>query len=204
MTTDKAAAIRRELLSMVGEDAAVREELESDGSLFRGYHPRMEAVHRRNGARLEVIVDRHGWPGRSLAGDDGAEAAWLIAQHAISVPAFQRRALEALREAIANGDAPAWHAAMLEDRIRSSEGRPQRYGTQFDWDENGQMSPYPPIEDPEGLDERRRAVGLKDHAEVQKRMRAAARYSKEKPPKDLVQRRQEMEDWARRVGWRTE
>jgi hypothetical protein len=39
------------------------------------------------------------------------------------------------------GDAPALQAAMLEDRIRAFEGRPQRYGTQFDWDANGEPSP---------------------------------------------------------------
>ena len=33
-------------------------------------------------------------------------------------------------------DADAAEVAMLEDRIRVSEGRLQRYGTQFDWSED--------------------------------------------------------------------
>ena len=49
--------------------------------------------------------------------------------------------------------------AMLEDRIRTFEGRPQRYGTQFDWDEHGHLSLLP-LEDPAGVDARRRAIGL--------------------------------------------
>ncbi len=32
-------------------------------------------------ARLQEIVAEHGWPGRSLAGEDGADAAWLVLQH---------------------------------------------------------------------------------------------------------------------------
>ena len=56
----------------------------------------------RNTARMKGIVDEHGWPGRSLAGEDGANAAWLLVQHADADPAFQERCL-ALMEAAAAG-----------------------------------------------------------------------------------------------------
>jgi hypothetical protein len=151
--------VREELLAMAAEDLRVREELATDGSLFHRYHPRMQAVHDANAARLAAIMDRHGWPGEPQVGADGAEAAWLIAQHAIGQPAVQRAALTALREATERGDAPPLQAAMLEDRIRAFEGRPQRYGTQFDWDADGELSPLP-IEDPDGVDDRRRMLGL--------------------------------------------
>ena len=36
---------------------------------------------------------------------------------------------------------PAWQPAMLEDRIRVFEGRPQLYGTQLEPDEQGNMRP---------------------------------------------------------------
>src|SRR5688500_12493537 len=81
-------ALRRELLSLREEDMRVREQLSADGSLFEGYHPHMEAVHRHNAARLREIIGEYGWPGASLVGTDGAEAAWLIVQHAISEPEF--------------------------------------------------------------------------------------------------------------------
>ncbi len=51
-----------------------REELAADGSLFEGYHPRMEQVHRKNADRLRAIVQHHGWPGSNLVGEDGEEA----------------------------------------------------------------------------------------------------------------------------------
>ncbi len=126
--------LRRELLDMMANDMSTRDELAADGSLFEGYHPRMEAVHRSNSARLSAIIDERGWPGLSLVGDDGEDAAWMIVQHSIGEPAFQRRALELLKEAVARGEARAWQAAYLEDRICACEGRPQIYGTQYDWD----------------------------------------------------------------------
>src|SRR5687767_1335772 len=87
------SAIRLELLAMAQEDRKVRTELAADGTLFEGYHPRMREVHDRHAARLARILDDHGWPTEPRTGPDGAEAAWLIVQHAIACPALQRRAL---------------------------------------------------------------------------------------------------------------
>ena len=193
--------VRDELLAMAADDLRVREELASDGSLYHGYNPTMQAVHDANAARLATLLDTHGWPGEYQVGHHGAMAAWLIVQHAIARPAFQRRALELLREAVRDGSAPAVHAAMLEDRIRSLEGRPQLYGTQFDWDPEGCMSPLP-IEDPAGVDDRRRQVGLGPLAQEVLARRAAVAQTKERPPQDWTERQQEMAAWCRHVGWR--
>jgi len=122
--------LRCELEAMRREDLKVRGELVAAGELGGSYVPRMEAVHRRNAARLRELIALHGWPAEDIAGKDGAEAAWLIVQHAIGEPEFQREALQLLRACAASGRAPAWHAAYLEDRIAMYEGRPQRYGTQ--------------------------------------------------------------------------
>jgi hypothetical protein len=87
--------------------------LARDGSLFEGYSPEMERVHLENATRLEAIIVRHGWPGLSAVGADGAEAAWLVAQHAISRPAFQRRCLELLRAAVDSREASPSHLARI-------------------------------------------------------------------------------------------
>jgi hypothetical protein len=201
MTKPTWSDVRRELLAMAEEDLRVRTELASEGSLFDGYHPRMRAVHDANATRLWSILRRSGWPGTPRVGPEGAKAAWLIVQHAIAQPAFQREALEALRQAGARGEVPAIQPAMLEDRVRTLEGRPQRYGTQFDWDESGALSPLP-IEDPAGLDERRRAVGLEPMDEATRARREAAAAEGERPPSDPSARRRSMDEWLREVGWR--
>lgn len=193
--------VSRELLALEAEDQRVRAELAADGSLFQGYHPRMQAVHDANAARLAAILQSHGWPGVPQVGKEAAKAAWLIVQHAIAQPAFQRRALQLLKAAVRQGNAPPLQAAMLEDRILTLEGQPQRYGTQFDWDAEGRMSPLP-IDDPDGIDLRRHEVGLGPLAHALQAQRAAIEQGPERPPRDWESRQREMAAWCREVGWR--
>jgi hypothetical protein len=92
--------------------------------------------------------------------------------------------------------------ALLVDRIRTLEGRPQIYGTSHDWDEAGHLSPLP-IDDPATVDERRRRVGLEPLVENTRRLRAQAEAEGERPPVDHEKRRREAEAWARATGWRS-
>jgi hypothetical protein len=118
---------------------------------------------------LGQVLSARGWPGRALVGDDGAAAAWLLAQHADDDPAAQRVFLHALREAVAYGEASPAHLAYLEDRVRVNAGQPQLYGTQFTV--TGTDFGPRPIEDPDRLDERRAAAGLEPFAEYDALMR---------------------------------
>ena len=193
-------ALRRQLMAMAAEDLRMREALAADASLYDGYNPQMEAVHRANAEAMETILDS-GWPGASRAGQDGAEAAWLVAQHAIGCPDLQRRCLKLVEEAVARGEAPAWQAAYLADRIRTLEGKGQLYGTQFDWDENGEMSPNA-IEDAANVDARRAGIGLPPLADAVAKARRGVAESGEPVPKDREKRGREYEAWLKRVGWR--
>lgn len=194
-------SVRAELLAMAAEDLRVREELARSGALFEGYHPRMREIHERNAARLGVIIEAHGWPGRSFVGEDASAAAWLILQHAIGNPSLQRRGLTLIREAAATGDVSLIQVAMLEDRIRSNEGKGQLYGTQFDWDEDGLISPLP-IEDEPNVDQRRAEIGLNPLAEDVGRKRRLALESGERPPQNWDARQAEIQEWLRSTGWR--
>lgn len=196
-------ALSRDLRAWVDEDLSTRRTLIETGELFAGgYHPRMREVHERNADRLSAVIEAIGWPTAALVGEEAAEAAWLIAQHAIGRPAFFRRCAGLVADAVERGEAPGWRAAMMVDRIRAFEGRPQIYGAQFDWDEQGDLSPLP-IEDAEGLDERRRSVGLNTIAERQAEMRRQAQVEGERPPADRGAHRADAERWAIEVGWRS-
>src|SRR5882672_10080394 len=116
---------------MAEEDQRIRSELAETGELFNGYAPRMEEVHLRNAGRLKSVIEEYGWPGKSLVGEDGARAAWLILQHAIGNPNLLRKCLPILQEAVRQGEIEPVDAAYLEDRICFFERRPQRYGTQL-------------------------------------------------------------------------
>lgn len=110
-------------------------------------------------AYLKEVIAEHGWPTRTMVGVDGASAAWILAQHADRDPEFQARALELMRPLVAQGEAAPNEFALLTDRVLLARGEKQVYGTQFAPDENGVRRPRP-VEDPEGLNERRRSMGL--------------------------------------------
>ncbi len=186
---------------MDAEDQRVRAELARDGLLFEGYQPRMEEVHRRNTALLKQIIEQHGWPGETLAGEDGAFAAWRIAQHSIGDPAFLRATLPLLWNAGRAGDVPLWQAAYLDDRIRMYEGRPQLYGSQFWPDEAGVLQPYE-IADEQNLDRRRAEVGLEPFAARLEKMRAEASAEERHPPTNYQKFMEGYEDWLKKTGWR--
>ncbi|MEV0840205.1 DUF6624 domain-containing protein [Actinocatenispora sera] len=95
----------------------------------------VEVVH-ANTARLRRIVADHGWPGRSFAGEDGADAAWLVLQHASSgVPtlgtpenlAFCRSCIPLLARAVRAGDARPRQLAATVDSLRQADRLPPVY-----------------------------------------------------------------------------
>jgi hypothetical protein len=102
-------------------------------------------------------------PRASLAGTDGAGAAWLLAQHADSDPAFQRHCLDLITAAVEAGEATMQQLAYLTDRVLLAEGGQQVYGTQVRL-EDGRVVPRD-LRDPDGLDARRAAAGLEPFAE---------------------------------------
>ena len=111
-----------------------------------------------NTDRLREIVAAYGWPGRALVGDEGADQAWLIAQHADHQLDSQRLFLKELGAPWRPATRPR-HLAYLTDRVAMNEGRPQRFGTQVAAMQDGAAVPWP-IEDPDDVDERRAAMGL--------------------------------------------
>jgi hypothetical protein len=193
--------LSQELIKMAREDMELRNRLATDGSLFNSYHPQMKSLHERNAKRLGEIVDQLGWPGRSTVGEEAAQAAWLILQHAIAHPALQRKCFLLLVEQVQSGEISPKEMAMLEDRIRCFEGRPQRFGTQFDWDEQLLMSPLP-MDDANLVEERRKLIGLQPMSEEILTKRVEMGKSSEQPPADYHQYLTEKENWLKANGWR--
>jgi hypothetical protein len=193
--------LSQELVNMAREDVELRNSLASYRSLNNGYHPQMKAVHDRNAKRLDEIIQQHGWPGKSMVGEDGAHAAWLIIQHAIAHPQLQRRCFPLLIEQVEAGEITAVEMAMFEDRIRCFEGRPQRFGTQFDWDEQLLMSPLT-MDDPKLVDERRKQIGLRPLRDEIIAKRKETDESGEQPPNNYQRYLTEKEKWLKANGWR--
>ena len=164
--------LKNELLSIAAEDQRVLQELSDGGELgITEYHSRMKALHQKNNARIREIITRHGWPGISLVGKEGAEAAWLIVQHAILDVGLMEDCLTLLKATTARGEVEGWCVAYLEDRLLTLSEKPQIYGTQHDIDENGTAYPLP-IENPAKVESLRKELGLEPLSEATQRIRA--------------------------------
>ncbi|MFG2149019.1 DUF6624 domain-containing protein [Streptomyces sp. NPDC048696] len=129
----------------------------------------MRTVDAENTTALKRITAEYGWPGRTLVGEEAADAAWLLVQHADADPDYQQHALALLRDAVLRGEAEPRHLAYLTDRCLVHRGEPQLYGTQYVTDEQG-LRPHP-VADPDKLDARRADVGLRPQAEYDARIR---------------------------------
>jgi hypothetical protein len=172
--------LRAELIRMARVDSQTRDELLQGGKLPKySYAEEMRRIHERNNARMRRIIEQYGWPGRSLVGEDGCEAAWLMVQHAVLEPDFQHQCLPLLEQAVAMEEAPGWQLAYLTDRVLMSEGKEQIYGTQYLPTEGGESVPYK-IADPENVDARRRAGGLCSLEENTKRIHCEDKMLNEK------------------------
>ena len=88
----------------------------------------------------------------------------------------------------------------MTDRIAVFENKPQLYGTQFDWDEKGELSPNL-IDDLKKVNQRRKSIGLNSIEEQTKIIRKQAKNNNQSPPTNFKQRKQEIEEWKKTVGW---
>ena len=113
-----------------------------------------------NTRRMHQIIARHSWPGKTIVGPNGEQAAWLLIQHADHDPAFQKDCLALLEKTVKEDNSENSLFAYLADRVRVNAGLPQIYGTQF----RGNFQPFT-IENEEQVDERRIKAGLVPLAE---------------------------------------
>ncbi len=141
--------LRAELLRRVAADQEARHALDPTA---------MTAADGENLPWLRQVVAEVGWPGKSLVGEDGADAAWLLAQHCDRDPGFQRHCLALLTAAAERGEATAAQQAYLTDRVLLAEGEPQEYGTQAIARDGRFMAQR--LRDPGLVDEQRAQVGL--------------------------------------------
>ncbi|HQU82769.1 MAG TPA: hypothetical protein PKY59_06580 [Pyrinomonadaceae bacterium] len=192
--------IAEEIIALKNADLELREELVRSGKLFDGYDREMEALHNKNAESLNEIIEKIGYPTIEKVGEEENEAAWLVIQHSIGKPEFMKNCSALLEKAVAENNANPKQIAYLSDRIAVFEGRPQLYGTQFDWDENGEMSPKL-FDDLEKVNTRRKSVGLNSLEEQIEIIRKQVLQENQKPPVDLKERNKQADEWRKKVGW---
>ncbi len=196
----KHKTIANELITLKEADLALRTQLLKAGTLQDGYDSKMEALHIAHAKQLATILDRIGYPTEAKVGKEASEAAWLIIQHAISMPNFMRRCKTLLEKAVAKENASPILLAYLTDRIAVLEGKPQQYGTQFDWDKNGVLQANP-FDDLDAVNKRRKSIELNTLKEQLAVMRQHAKDENQLPPEDFLKKEKAFQEWRKRVGW---
>ena len=149
--------LREELLLMFRTDQADR----LGQPLPEGVDPMSDSQRTE---RLKDIIAEYGWPTIDLVGHDGAQAAWVIAQHSDLDKPFQKEALVLMKAAVDIGQADGSEYAYLQDRVLVGDGQPQIYGTQVGC-VDGLPVAATPIVDPDTVDERRAAFGMQSLAD---------------------------------------
>ena len=106
-----------------------------------------------NQEKLDQLILECGWPGK-LDVNRATFSAFIIIQHAPLD--YQLKYFERVKAANLRGEIPSDKFAWLVDRILVEQGKPQLYGTEFDYGSNE----VAPIADLANLDRRRAAMGL--------------------------------------------
>ena len=107
--------------------------------------------------QLKGIVTAKGWPTIGLVGIDASNAAMLVLTHTAD-HAWQQSLLPQLENLADSKKIDGSALALVIDKELVSEGKLQRYGTQFKYVDGGMAMLG--VEDPGGLDAERAKVGL--------------------------------------------
>jgi hypothetical protein len=169
-------AVHDELLRMQDDDQRVRGEYlhcptPDDDPQTLAILDQMLRIDARNVVRFAEIVATYGWPGRSLVGEDGCRAAWILAQHNGWHEALFQRCLDLVDVAVAAGEAPLVYAEQLRDTAYRSQGKP--YLSPMGKILSGGVVTISPLSDEEriAMDARRAAVGWSTVAEWEEELR---------------------------------
>lgn len=192
--------IARKIIELKEADLQLRNRLIEERKLGEGYNVEMESLHNKNAKTLDKIIDNIGYPTTEKVGKEACEAAWLVIQHSIGQPDFMKKCLLLLENAVAEKKANPVNLAYLADRIATFEGKMQLYGTQFDWDKNGELTPLP-YDDLLKVNHRRKSFGLNSLEEQTQIMRRRVESENLSAPKDMDERKQRYDHWRRKVGW---
>ncbi len=189
------------IIKLKKEDLELRSQLIQKGSLGDNYNQEMANLHISNAKKLNEIMNTiGGYPTIDKVGKEASDSAWLVIQHAIMQPHFMKKCLLLLKIAVDEKKANPINLAYLSDRIATFENNLQSYGTQFDWDELGQMSPLP-YDDLKKVNQRRKSLGLNSLEEQTQIMRQQILTENQSPPSDLPKRKKEFNEWRKSVGW---
>ncbi|WP_139422178.1 DUF6624 domain-containing protein [Chryseobacterium mulctrae] len=116
-----------------------------------------------NMQKIENIISKYGYPGKTLVGEPTNQAAWYVIQHSTKIGKY----LPLIKEAGKKKEIPFTWVAMMEDRYLMNENKEQIYGTQgkgeMTKDKDGKqvfINFVWPLKDPKNVNKRRKDAGF--------------------------------------------
>ena len=123
------------------------------------FNSRQQPLDSVNMVFIEKILNKYGYPGKSLVGMPTNEAAWNVIQHSPKIAQY----LSVIEKAAKRDELPFNLYAIMLDRELMKQGKEQVYGSQIMGKKmkNGQFEMFVwPIKDPETVNERRKEAGF--------------------------------------------
>lgn len=178
--------LKKELDLILTSDQILREYIDSETTEARKIQIQQETGYSQDDLRrniwgimlqqdslnikkVEKIISIHGYPGKTLVGEPTNEAAWYVIQHSNQISKY----FPLIQEAANKNEIPFTRFAMMHDRLLTSQGKEQIYGTQGAMikiinKETGKEEYFnyiPPIKNPEQVNELRKKVGFTNTVE---------------------------------------
>lgn len=119
--------------------------------------------------KVEGIIKKHGYPGKSLVGEPTNKAVFYVIQHSDKI----ERYFPLIEQAGEENEIPQRLVGMMHDRLLMDQGKAQIYGTQIKGQRihNKETNSEEwfqflwPVADPEKVNERRKAIGIEETIE---------------------------------------
>ena len=116
-------------------------------------------INDNNLKELESLLSQKGWPRRSEVGPEAAGAAFFVLQH--SNAEAQQKYISMFEKSCRENEGSWQHYALMFDRMRMNQNKPQRFGTHTYLDPRaGSPNELYPLEDDSKVEEWRKEIGL--------------------------------------------
>ncbi|MBA4319236.1 MAG: hypothetical protein C0412_12615 [Flavobacterium sp.] len=173
--------LKMELDSILKSDQILREYIDSETTKNRKTEILKETGYSKDGflnniwgiinkqdsinlVKIEKIIGKYGYPGKTLVGVPTNEAAWFVIQHSSKIKKY----FPLIEKAGLDNEIDFTKVAMMQDRLLTSQGEEQIYGTQGAGKnvinkETGKEEYFRyilPIKDPKMVNERRKNAGF--------------------------------------------
>lgn len=139
------------------EFAATMQKYGDQSDEFKKYGIKVREVDSVNFIEFEHVINKYGWLGPEVIGEDGVNTLFTIVQH--NYLEIQKKYLPFIKKAVDDGKQYPNDLAYLEDRIAINSNKMQTYGTQLKIDENKKYYVWP-IKNPKSINKRRLKIGL--------------------------------------------